>query len=505
MMAKPLRVLVVEDSADDAELMIAELGRGGFAPIALRIETLPDLEAALSDEGWDVVLSDCQLPDLNADLALTALQNSGKDLPFIVLSGVVRPEEAVSLLKRGAHDFINKDALARLVPAVERELREAADRGHRRKAEERVRILSLAVEQSPVSVVITDRDGTIDYVNPKFERVTGYSSAEAVGKPLDFTREPESGEEPDQMWPTVRAGQEWRGEFRNRHHDGSDFWERVSVSPLIDERGRITHFVAVKEDITAQRLQNMELHRALDQLTESNTELERFAYIASHDLQEPLRTVTLYCQLLERHYKDSFDADGRDFLNFIVGSSKRMHALINDLLAYSRITGKGLPFTTVSAADALHSALQNLQESIRETGAIIEIGTLPDLRADQVQLMQLFQNLVGNAIKFHRPGLAPVITVSAEWVEGQWVFTVADNGIGIEDSEQDVFEIFRRLHTAQAYPGTGVGLAICKRIVQRHGGRIWMISAPGEGSTFYFTLGSPESQKQTRRVSGSRR
>ncbi|HSV28661.1 MAG TPA: ATP-binding protein, partial [Candidatus Omnitrophota bacterium] len=488
---KPLKVLIVEDSEDDAELMIAELMRGGFAPVVRRVDTLPDLQAALAGGEWEVVLSDCHMPHMSADLALTTLQQSRQDLPFIILSGVVRPEDAVSLLKRGAHDFINKDALARLVPAVERELREASERAQRRAAEQRVRILSLAVEQSPVSVVITGRDGTIEYVNPKFEEVTGYSFADSVGRPLDFTRDGEGAEAFAMLTASMAAGEEWRGELSNRRRDGQMFWERVSASPLTSETGAITHFVVVKEDITERRLHENELREALDQLTQTNTELERFAYVASHDLQEPLRTVTLYCQLLDRDLRGKLSDDADDYLHFIVGAAKRMHALINDLLAYSRITG-GLPFTPVRAADACASALQNLQESIRETGASIEVRPLPVIAADQVQLMQLFQNLIGNAIKFHRPDVAPRIVVSAEQVGGEWVFSVADNGIGIEASEQDVFEIFRRLHTAQAYPGTGVGLAICKRIVQRHGGSIWMTSQPGQGSTFFFTLAKRE-------------
>jgi diguanylate cyclase (GGDEF)-like protein/PAS domain S-box-containing protein len=248
-----LKVLLVEDSPDDAELIEMALVRGGFQPAIRRVETEADMSRALSECSWDVVLSDFQLPQFSAEKSLDTLHASGKDLPFIILSGVVQAEDAVNLLKRGGHDFLNKDSLARLVPAIEREIREATERGKRRQAEERVRILSLAVEQSPVSVVITDRDGAIEYVNPKFEQVTGWSQAEAHGRNFDFTGHADAGPEIFRtLWATVTAGAEWRGELCNRRRDGSLFWEYVTVSPLKDEDGKIAHFIAVKEDITAR-------------------------------------------------------------------------------------------------------------------------------------------------------------------------------------------------------------------------------------------------------------
>jgi len=254
-MAKPLRVLLVEDSCDDAELLELELLRGGFQPSIKRVETAEQMRMALEPgNDWDVVLSDYHLPTFSAEASLATLQDSARDLPFIIISGVVRAEDAVTLLKRGAHDFLDKSAMARLVPAIEREIREARERSQRREAEERVRVLSLAIEQSPVSVVITDRHGIINYVNPKFEKATGYSAAEATGRPIDFIQRADAGEETYRaMWSTLKRGQEWRGEFCNQRRDGQLFWEYATVSPLEDTSGGITNFVAVKEDITARR------------------------------------------------------------------------------------------------------------------------------------------------------------------------------------------------------------------------------------------------------------
>jgi len=253
-MTRLLKVLLVEDSIDDAELLELELRRRGLDPAIHRVETRPEMQAALAEQDWHVVLSDYHLPEFNAEQALATVKDSGKDIPFIIISGVVQAEDVVALLKRGAHDFVNKDSLARLIPAIEREIREADERILRRRAEERVRILSLAVEQSPVSVVITDCEGCIEYVNPKFEEVTGFSSAESVGRTLEFAQCQDAGKEPyAKMWAAVKAGQEFRGEFRSLRRDGQPFWEYARVSPLKDETGTISHFIAVKEDITVRR------------------------------------------------------------------------------------------------------------------------------------------------------------------------------------------------------------------------------------------------------------
>jgi len=260
--AGALQVLLVEDNPDDAELIELELCRNGYLPTITRVETGEEMAAALAGGGWDIVLSDFNLPSFSAERALDTLRASGQDLPFIILSGVVQAEDAVSLLKRGAHDFLNKDALARLAPAIERERREALERTQRRAAEERVRILSRAVEQSPVSVVITDREGMIEYVNPKFTEATGFSAEEAIGRELLFTRLPESGHDAwASLWTTVGEGMEWRGEFCSRRRDGQVIWEYVTVSPLKDDHGAVGHYIAVKEDITTRRSYEEQLLR----------------------------------------------------------------------------------------------------------------------------------------------------------------------------------------------------------------------------------------------------
>jgi light-regulated signal transduction histidine kinase (bacteriophytochrome) len=224
------------------------------------------------------------------------------------------------------------------------------------------------------------------------------------------------------------------------------------------------------------------------ELARSNSELEQFAYIASHDLQEPLRMVGSYVQLLERNYKNLFDAKGEEYIAFAVDGAKRMQMLINDLLAYSRVGTQGNEFGLTDCTGILGLAIKNLQKAIQENGATITCDPLPTVLADKTQLLQLFQNLLANAIKF-RAERPPEIHITAKRIDGFWQFAVKDNGIGIEPRHFDrIFLIFQRLHSRRQYPGTGMGLAICKKIVDRHGGTIRPVSEPGTGTTFFFTL-----------------
>jgi signal transduction histidine kinase len=228
--------------------------------------------------------------------------------------------------------------------------------------------------------------------------------------------------------------------------------------------------------------------RTMNELTRSNDELQQFAYVASHDLQEPLRTIASYVQLLAKRYRGKLDKDADDFINFAVDGAHRMQNLINDLLQYSRVGTQAKPFEITDCNEVLQQALYNLQLAIEEKGATITSDALPIIVGDPIQLTGVFQNLIGNAIKFHGEA-APFVHISAERRGEQWLFSVKDNGIGIAPQYADrIFIIFKRLHTAAEYPGTGVGLSICKKVVERHGGRIWVDSQVGHGSTFYFTL-----------------
>jgi signal transduction histidine kinase len=253
-----------------------------------------------------------------------------------------------------------------------------------------------------------------------------------------------------------------------------------------DEIGRLGRAVeAASTRLARARAVIEERNRELER---SNSELEQFAYIASHDLQEPLRIVAGYAELMSRRYRGKLDRDADEFIGYMVDGVRRMQSLIDDLLEYSRVGTKGRQPEPTDVDQVLDQALRNLGRALEETGARVEAESLPTVPADEGQLVQLFQNLIGNAVKFHGDE-PPRVRVEAQRRNGEWEFAVADNGIGIDpDYGDQIFEIFQRLHGRDEFTGTGIGLAICRKIVDRHGGRIWLESTPGEGSTFRFTI-----------------
>ena len=247
------------------------------------------------------------------------------------------------------------------------------------------------------------------------------------------------------------------------------------------------------DDLTATKAV---IERQAGELSESNAELEKFAYVASHDLQEPLRMVAGYTQLLAKRYKGKLDTDADEFIAYAVDGAARMQRLINDLLVYSRVGRRGKEPEATDCEDVFRRVLRNLGAAIEESGASVTNDPLSTVVGDATQLGQLFQNLVGNSIKY-RAAAAPEVKVSAQVQGNEWLFSVRDNGIGVEPQyQQRIFEVFQRLHTSDEHAGTGIGLAICKKIVERHNGRIWVESAPKQGSTFYFTLPKTDAPRE---------
>jgi PAS domain S-box-containing protein len=277
-------------------------------------------------------------------------------------------------------------------------------------------------------------------------------------------------------------------EFRVVRTDGRVLWVLARQKVMPGESGTAARMLVAMIDITERKEAEAELRRAHDELARSNAELEQFAYVASHDLQEPLRMVSSYTQLLGRRYGDRLDGDAQEFMGYIVDGATRMKQLIEDLLAYSRVGTRGREMKRMPVDAALRRALLNLRGAVEEAGASVSYDNLPEVTGDEMQLAQLFQNLIGNALKF-RSASVPRIHVSCVQKEREHEFAVRDNGIGIDPQYfERIFMVFQRLHTKAEYPGTGIGLAICKKVVERHGGRLWVDSRPGEGATFHFTL-----------------
>ncbi len=385
-----------------------------------------------------------------------------------------------------------------------------------RLAETRYRTL---VEQMPVVTFFAALDGGVNelYVSPQIEALLGFSQKEWLENPvLWYTQlHPEDRE----RWHlefarTCAAGEHFRSEYRFLARDGRVVWVHGEAQLVRDPAGRPLFLQGMAYDITdkkraeavLRRLNvdleervrertaqleeaNANLARQAEELARSNAELEQFAYVASHDLQEPLRMVSSFTQLLAKRYRGRLDADADDFIDYVVGGAVRMQHLINDLLTYSRVGRAGEGFAPTDCAAVVATACANLRTAIEECGAQVTSDPLPTVAAEAPQLLQVFQNLIGNAIKFHRKDAPPRVHVGARRQEGDWLFWVRDNGIGIEPQyAARIFLVFQRLHGRKEYPGTGIGLAICKKVVERHGGRIWVESEPGRGSTFFFTL-----------------
>jgi PAS domain S-box-containing protein len=352
------------------------------------------------------------------------------------------------------------------------------------------------LEAAPDGILVVADDGNVVLANARALALSGYSYADLVGKPVE------------QLLPAAKraAHTKMRGSYFADPHmrpmgvgldltcqsaDGRSIPVEISLSPF--QYGGCRCAIAIVRDVTEARRIDRDLQRTVAELERSNQELERFAYVASHDLQEPLRMVSGYVQLLKRRSAGKVDAEGVEYIAFAVDGVKRMQILINDLLTYSRVTAKPQTLADVPLDAVRDLALANLAAAVAETGAVVTSDPLPTVRGDRVQLVQLLQNLIGNAIKFHAAGEKPEVHISAKTDGGVCQLSVRDYGIGIDPQyAEKIFVIFQRLHSREASPGTGIGLALCKRIAERHGGRIWFEPAPGRGTIFHVRLGNQE-------------
>jgi signal transduction histidine kinase len=406
------------------------------------------------------------------------------------MTSELQPSQVPALeLLRAREQAVGEQA-ARLAVALD-EVREYARQ--LAQSEEALRrqssILHLVLDSIAEGVLISDEDGTLRHLNRAGEAVLGLGLIEA---PLDRWSESYGCYLPDTRTPyparDLPLARAVRGEtvheaevFVRNERRPEGVWLSVNAAPLCDGDGVARGGVAAFRDVTARK-------QAEDELARSNEDLQQFAYVVSHDLQEPLRMVSGFCRLLRDRYRGRLDGAADEFLDYAVEGAARMEKMIHDLLAYARVGTRAKRPAPADSGAAFDRALANLAAAVRESGASVTRGPLPVVLADEAQLAQLAQNLLSNAVKF-RGALPPRVEVAAEPAGGSWLFSVRDNGLGIPARDRErIFGVFERLHPAPERPGSGLGLAICKRIVERHGGRIWAESEPGRGSTFYFTL-----------------
>lgn len=337
-------------------------------------------------------------------------------------------------------------------------------------------------------VAITDKSGKIRYVNEKFCLVSKYSAGELIGQDHCIVN---SGYHPKEfmkdLWVTITQGQVWRGEIKNRAKDGTYYWVDTTIVPFLDSDGLPYQYVGIRTEVTNYKQLEHKMEEQVAELARSNDELEQFAYVVTHDLQEPLRAINSFVQLLKKYCDQQLDERARELITHAVAGTNRMQILIDDLLTYAQVNA----CQTLAEIDCellLDNVLTDLSVIVGECNAVVTHDKLPVIQGIRFQFIQLFTNLINNALKFRRDQL-PQIHVGVEENQSEWIFSVTDNGIGIEEQYLDrIFRVFQRLHSRREYAGTGIGLAICKKVVEHHGGKIWVKSVPGIGSSFYFTI-----------------
>jgi PAS domain S-box-containing protein len=422
-------------------------------------------------------------------------REDGGDLADYLRSGVGMGRELVMRRKDGSTVSMDLAVSAfhlghrRYFTGLVRDISERKREAEALRASES-RFRSLVEGIRDYAIVMLDRAGSIQTWNSGAELLFGYKAEEVAGQSLRRFLPVHDNEryiQEEELQTALVLGKVGAEDWRLRK-DGTHFWANYVTTPIYNAHGELQGFAYIIRDLTERKQAETDLRKAIEELSRSNLDLEQFAYVASHDLQEPLRAVAGCVQLLKRRYQGKFDSRADELIVHTVDGVSRMQTLIDDLLAYSRVGTGGKAFQASDCNAILGVALANLETALAEERVVVTHDKLPVVHADATQLTQLFQNLVGNAIKFR--GQQPLrIHVAVRWSANEWIFSVTDNGIGMKSEYfERIFIIFQRLHTRVEYPGTGIGLAICKKIVERHGGKISVESEFGIGTTFFFTL-----------------
>ncbi len=488
-----VNVLLVDDREDGLVALQAVL-----SPLGYNLVLANSGAAALAkvlETDFAVIVLDVQMPEMDGfeTASLIKSRDRSRHIPILFVTAINKdPRFVYRGYEVGAVDYLFKPFDPQILRAKvdvfvdlhlkNQKLKMQSDRIRAEEAKNRV-----LLESARDAIALLSAKGEILSLSDAFVSMTGWPKESWVGKKLSELLEGVTDEEGICGGIELQDGE--LCEVRLKTQTGELLDVEISTKAMVDEAQMGCHVVVLR-DIT-QRKEAEAVKRRAQELERSNRELDQFASVCSHDLQEPLRVISNFVPLLDRRYGDKLDEEGRRILSYIEKSSKRMSDLVRDLLRYSRLGAQNAIREVMDGEQPLEEAIQNLQVALQESGGKVVYGKLPPVTGSRTQIVQLFQNLIGNAIKFHGEA-PPVIEVDAKDGGLHYRFSVRDNGIGIDGKYAGrIFDIFRRLHSQDEYPGTGVGLAICKKVVDRHGGKIWVESEPGCGSTFFFTLPKP--------------
>ncbi len=493
-METAIKILHLEDNPTDSLLVQLSLKKANLVFDYYFADNENDYQQILDNQTIDLVLSDYHLPDYSGSEALQYVKEFYPQIPFVFISGTMGEDAAIESLLNGATDYVLKNKMERLVPAVHRAYNEALVLKARRKAENELRKLSRAVEQSPNSVVITDTDGIVEYANSTTFNLTGYTSEELIGQnPRIFSSGETSQADYQRLWESIKTGKEWSGEFHNKKKNGELYWESATISPILDESGTITHYLAIKKDITESKKLNSELIAAKVKAEESDRLKTAFLHNISHEIRTPMNAIVGFSGLLNNN--ELRPEIRKEYTEIIAQSSDQLLSIINDIVCIATIEAGQEKLSEVPVTlNAMHRMLyEKFLPKARSQNIIFDVKTCFHeneymILADEAKLVQILLNLIGNAFKFTSSGH---IHVGCNLKNNELEFFVEDTGIGIPPEMHDeIFMRFRQVEssTARQFGGSGLGLSISKAYAELLGGKMWLTSELGKGSVFYFTL-----------------
>jgi len=491
-----LKILCLEDNLADAELIRNKLNKDGFTMLFELVSTKMEYLEKINTIAFDLILSDYNLPGYSGLAALDIARQICPDIPFICVSGTIGEYLAVEMLKQGASDYVLKDQLEKLPFAVRRALKEVQEQKARQKAENELRKLSQAVQQSPVSIIITNRNGDIEYVNPKTTELTGYAPDELIGKnPRIFSSGEKTEGETENLWKTISSGNEWRGEFHNKKKNGELYWEAASISPIIGADGDIANFLAIKENITERKEFIIELVKAKAKAESGDRLKTAFMNNISHEIRTPLNHILGFGKMLVT--PDLTQSEKEECFSVLNDGCERLLNTVTDYMDISLIASGNMTVNKrlFNLTDLLNDIFDKFyqQSQVLNLTFTLQNKSMPhilQINSDQGLLRKVLRHLVDNAVKFTKIGS---VSFGCEEKGDKLEFFVKDSGIGIcKEVQATIFDKFFQENPSdtRGHEGSGLGLSIAGGIVALLGGRIWLESVKGEGSAFFFTIPS---------------